>query len=184
MLFNKKIISVAASFLLAATASVDSYQFSPQVALQNARYESQGFRILSSENVDNYSIRIKQPKSCESGVQVICEKKNNDMPTSQILIFMTVLWLHWQARYQRSFLFLLFRVKNRPWEWPYCVVVEWRSWLFFHDGIMDGIRVSYSFSVESIESKPHTIVPVKSMSMAMTLLETLTAGTLLPMLYF
>lgn len=75
MLFNKKIISVAASFLLAATASVDAYQFSPQVALQNARYESQGFRILSSEHVDNYSIRIKQPKSCESGVQVICGKK-------------------------------------------------------------------------------------------------------------
>jgi len=99
LLFNKKNISVAprfflVSFLLAATASVDAYQFSPQVALQNARYESQGFRILSSEHVDNYSIRIKQPKSCESGVQVICGKNNNGMPTFQILIFMTVLWLH------------------------------------------------------------------------------------------
>lgn len=69
MLFNKKFITAAASFFIAA-ASIEASSFSPQVALQNARYESQGFRILSKENIDNYSVRIKQPKSCETGVQV------------------------------------------------------------------------------------------------------------------
>ncbi|KAG2214852.1 hypothetical protein INT46_000150 [Mucor plumbeus] len=68
MLFNRKFIAATASFFIAAT-SVEASNFSPQITLQNAHYESQGFRILSKENIDNYSVRIKQPKSCETGVQ-------------------------------------------------------------------------------------------------------------------
>lgn len=143
MLFNKKFVSIATSFFFAATAaSVDAYQFSPQVALQNARYESQGFRILSSEHVDNYSIRIKQPKSCEDGVQVRCVSHHAPHFIQCSPLSCLVLWLHWQAWYQWSLFLLLFRVKNRPWKRPYRVVVEWRTWLLFHDGIVDGIGVS------------------------------------------
>jgi cathepsin A (carboxypeptidase C) len=69
MLFNRKFIAATASLFIAAT-SIEASNFSPQVTLQNAHYESQGFRILSKENIDNYSVRIKQPKSCETGVQV------------------------------------------------------------------------------------------------------------------
>ncbi|KAI8636895.1 Alpha/Beta hydrolase protein [Parasitella parasitica] len=68
MLFTSRIIALAACFFIASNP-VNSLKYSPQVALQNARYESQGFRILSSEKIDNYSVRIKQPKSCEPGVQ-------------------------------------------------------------------------------------------------------------------
>jgi cathepsin A (carboxypeptidase C) len=67
MLISTKLLTLVTSlgsFVLANS-------FIPmQVALKNMEYESQGFRILENKNVEGYSVRIKQPKSCEGGIQV------------------------------------------------------------------------------------------------------------------
>lgn len=63
MLFPTKLVSLVAIGSLFATVQAAS-----QHVLQN--YETQGYRVLSNENVDGYTVRIKQPKSCEENIQV------------------------------------------------------------------------------------------------------------------
>lgn len=56
---------------LGSFVTLTNAAFSPmQVTLKNMEYHNQGFRTLENKNVEGYSVRIKQPKSCEDGVQV------------------------------------------------------------------------------------------------------------------
>lgn len=69
MLISKKPLA-----LLAVLGSLAfTHALNPlQVVMKNLGYENEGYRILKSDHVDNYSVRIKNnPKSCEQGVQVI-----------------------------------------------------------------------------------------------------------------
>lgn len=67
MLFSKKILA----FAVGLGSLVITNAISPmQVSLKHKEYETQGYRILQNKNVEGYSVRIKQPKSCEEGVQV------------------------------------------------------------------------------------------------------------------
>ncbi|GAA5815666.1 hypothetical protein MFLAVUS_009179 [Mucor flavus] len=66
MLFSKKILA----FAVGLGSLVLTNAISPmQVSLKHKEYETQGYRILQNKNVEGYSVRIKQPKSCEEGVQ-------------------------------------------------------------------------------------------------------------------
>lgn len=67
MLFSKKILALATGL----GSLVLTHALTPlQVTMRHVEYEQLGFRILQSKNVEGYSVRIKEPKSCEEGVQV------------------------------------------------------------------------------------------------------------------
>lgn len=68
MFLSRKLLTITAG--LGAFIAVQALN-SLEVIMKNAEYASQGFNILSRSDVDGYSVRIKQPKSCEEGVQVI-----------------------------------------------------------------------------------------------------------------
>jgi hypothetical protein len=68
MFFSRKLLAVAAGFSTFMAAQALS---TLEVVMKNAEYAAQGFDILTHPDVDGYSVRIKQPKSCEEGVQVI-----------------------------------------------------------------------------------------------------------------
>jgi hypothetical protein len=74
MLISRKLLTVAAGFsALMAVQALNSLE----VVMKNAEYAAQGFNILSRPDVEGYSVRIKQPKSCEEGIQVnICSNYN------------------------------------------------------------------------------------------------------------
>lgn len=74
MLFSKKILAFAVGLGSLVLANAISPM---QVSLKHKEYETQGYRILQNKNVQGYSVRIKQPKSCEEGVQV---KKKEIIP--------------------------------------------------------------------------------------------------------
>ncbi|KAI8968842.1 Alpha/Beta hydrolase protein [Mycotypha africana] len=59
-------LAVLASSLFLSTAFALTKD---QIALQHAVYKAQGYHILQNQNVEGYSVRIKQPQSCEEGVQ-------------------------------------------------------------------------------------------------------------------
>ncbi|KAG2209772.1 hypothetical protein INT47_001920 [Mucor saturninus] len=66
MLISKKILAFAAGL----GSLVLTHALTPmQVTMRHVEYEQLGFRILKSNNVEGYSVRIKEPKSCEEGVQ-------------------------------------------------------------------------------------------------------------------
>lgn len=95
MLISNKVLAWAiglGSFAL-------THALSPmQVAMQHREQEAQGFRILQNENVQGYSVRVKQPKSCEKGVQVKKEKmKLQTNSSTRLLTLITkkkVFWLY------------------------------------------------------------------------------------------
>lgn len=67
MLISKKILALAAGF----GSMVLTHALTPmQVSMRHLEYEQLGFRILRNNNVEGYSVRVKEPKSCEEGVQV------------------------------------------------------------------------------------------------------------------
>ena len=68
MLISKSLFALTSSLSLLFTAS--AYIPAQQVPLKIAEYDTQGFSVLTSDKVEGYSVRIKQPKSCEEGVQV------------------------------------------------------------------------------------------------------------------
>jgi cathepsin A (carboxypeptidase C) len=73
MLLSKKI----ASLITTGLVIVGINAFIPmQSVLQN--YETQGYRVLSNKNVEGYTVRVKQPTSCENNTQV----NNQQMKTT------------------------------------------------------------------------------------------------------
>lgn len=67
MLISKKILALAVGLgSLVLTNALTPMQ----VSMKHLEYEQLGFRILRNKNVEGYSVRIKEPKSCEEGVQV------------------------------------------------------------------------------------------------------------------
>ncbi|KAI8369176.1 Alpha/Beta hydrolase protein [Choanephora cucurbitarum] len=67
MLISKSLFALTSSLSLLFTAS--AYIPAQQVPLKIAEYDTQGFSVLTSDKVEGYSVRVKQPKSCEEGVQ-------------------------------------------------------------------------------------------------------------------
>lgn len=72
-------LSAVLSLLIAASSSfaLDFHfvdQSNPTPASERAvpDVQDQGYRVLANERVKGYSVRIKEPKSCEQGVQVKC----------------------------------------------------------------------------------------------------------------
>jgi cathepsin A (carboxypeptidase C) len=66
MLLTKKfagLLGVFGSVLIVQAFNAPQHVFTSNV-------DTQGFRILQNDVIDGYSVRIKQPESCEEGVQV------------------------------------------------------------------------------------------------------------------
>ncbi|KAI8876330.1 peptidase S10, serine carboxypeptidase [Backusella circina FSU 941] len=67
MLLSKKILTLATVFGSALlTSAFDAKQVSFKTELN---YDTQGFHTLQNDAIEGYSVRIKQPKSCEDGIQ-------------------------------------------------------------------------------------------------------------------
>lgn len=67
MLISKTLLTWAVGFGVAAVTQALTPM---QVTFQNEKYKQEGFQVFSSSTVEGYSLRLKQPKTCEPGIQV------------------------------------------------------------------------------------------------------------------
>jgi cathepsin A (carboxypeptidase C) len=66
MLYSKKIVSLLTAGFILVTGSLAATPDRHTIQM----YEAQGYKVLTSQKVSGYSVRIKQPSSCEDNIQV------------------------------------------------------------------------------------------------------------------